>query len=80
MKKAYEYKTIVIEDRGFITDVVFLHALNIEGAAGWRHKEEQVMGAKKLAVLLEREILVEEYVQETSDPEILQELDGGNKS
>lgn len=62
--KKYDYKTIVIEDRGFINDPVYLHALNAEGAFGWRHKEEQIVGSRKLAVLLERETIVDNYEQE----------------
>ena len=72
--KVYQYQTIVIEDRGHLTDPVFLKALNEQGgvagvvscplcgemghsvANGWKHREEQPLGAAKLAVLLEREV------------------------
>ena len=75
--KAYEYKAVVIEDRGHLTHPPFIAALNKEGvpegniecpvcgkyghavADGWKQKEEQPMGANKLAVLLEREIVID---------------------
>lgn len=53
--KSYEYKTLVLEDRGHLSDPLLLSALNAEGAAGWRHKEDQPKGASQLAILLERE-------------------------
>ena len=59
VRKTYEYCAIVIEDRGHLTDPEFLAALNEQGKLGWRHKEEQPMGSSKLAVLLERETVVE---------------------
>ena len=56
--KTYEYQTIVIEDRGHLTDPVLLAALNEQGKLGWKHKEDQELGASKLAILLEREVIV----------------------
>ena len=55
MTKTYEYKTVVIEDRGFLNDPVFLETLNREGADGWKHKADQPMGSNKQVILLERE-------------------------
>ena len=60
--KIYQYKAIVIEDRGHISDLHFLAALNRAGAEGWKHKEEQPKGSSKLAILLERELTVEEWL------------------
>ena len=56
--KIFQYKAVVTEDRGHISDPHFLAVLNREGADGWRHKEEQAVGASKLAILLERELTV----------------------
>lgn len=56
--KIFQYKAIITEDRGHITDANFLRALNEAGADGWKHKEEQAVGASKLAILFERELAV----------------------
>ena len=56
--KIFQYKALITEDRGYISDPRFLEVLNKEGADGWKHKEEQAMGASKLAILLERELTV----------------------
>ena len=77
LTKAYQYKTIIISDRGHLDDPGLLLALNIEGlpeldpdcprcgkkghavAHGWKHKEDQVKGASKLAILVEREVEID---------------------
>jgi len=56
--KIFQYKALVTEDRGYVSDPHFLAVLNKEGADGWKHKEEQAMGASKLAILLERELTI----------------------
>lgn len=60
VKKTYEYKSVVIEDRGFLNDPEFLNLLNTEGAKGWKHKADQVMGSNRQVVLLEREVAHDE--------------------
>ena len=72
--KIYQYRAVVISDRGHIDDPVYLRALNEQGAmaeaiscpicgesahcgaSGWKHREEQIKGADKLVILLEREV------------------------
>ncbi len=56
--KIFQYKALITEDRGYISDPHFLAVLNKEGSDGWKHKEEQAMGASKLAILLERELTI----------------------
>ena len=58
-KKTYEYKSMIISDRGHLNDPEFLDMLNKEGADGWKRSEEQPMGSNKLVVLLERETVGE---------------------
>ena len=73
ISKVYQYRTIIIEDRGHITDPRFLAALNEQGSMGWKHKEEQAVGSSRLAVLLEREIVLSSP-KEASDlvePEVI---------
>ena len=65
--KVYQYKIIVITDPGHITDPRFTDTLNAEGAHGWKHKEEQKVGSSKLAILLEREIMVQAWPPEEPD-------------
>lgn len=55
--KTYEYKAVLIEDRGFLNDPEFLDMLNREGADGWKHKADQAMGSTRQAVLLEKETI-----------------------
>ena len=76
--KIFQYKALVTEDRGYISDPHFLAALNREGADGWKHKEEQAMGASKLAILLERELTVLDQLPDdgtnTSDAGTVEEV------
>ena len=81
--KVYQYKTVVMEDRGHISDPRFLEVLNREattGADGWRHKEEQVVGASRLAILVERELAVDGQLPDdgavTSGPGSVEDADG----
>lgn len=55
--KRYEYKAVLIEDRGFLNDPDFLDMLNKEGADGWKHRADQPMGSTRQVVLLERETI-----------------------
>jgi hypothetical protein len=57
MRKTYEYKAVVIEDRGFLNDPEFLEMLNREGTDGWKHKSDQPMGSNRQVILLERETM-----------------------
>jgi hypothetical protein len=81
--KTYQYKTIIISDRGHLDDPGLLLALNEAGlseinpdcprcgikghavAHGWKHKEDQPKGANKLAILVEREVEIDEAACET---------------
>ena len=63
VKKTYEYKAVVIEDRGHLSDPEFLGALNDFGAEGWKRSEEQAMGATKLVILFERELVHEDGIR-----------------
>ena len=56
-QKTYEYKAVLIEDRGFLNDPEFLAMLNKEGADGWKHRTDQPMGSTRQVVLLERETI-----------------------
>jgi hypothetical protein len=79
--KIFQYKALVTEDRGYISDPHFLAVLNKEGADGWKHKEEQAMGASKLAILLERELTVVDQLPDdgiqVSGPGTVEEVDVG---
>jgi hypothetical protein len=79
--KIFQYKALVTEDRGYISDPHFLAVLNKEGSDGWKHKEEQVMGASKLAILLERELTVVDQLPDdgaqVSAPGTVEEVDVG---
>jgi hypothetical protein len=55
-QKTYEYRAIVIDDRGHLDESGFLRMLNEQGAEGWKRSEEQPKGGSKLVVLLEREV------------------------
>jgi hypothetical protein len=59
VKKTFQYQTIIIDDRGHLNDPEFLEALNKWGELGWKHKEEQPIGSMRLAVLLEREVILD---------------------
>jgi hypothetical protein len=79
--KIFQYKALVTEDRGYISDPHFLAVLNKEGSDGWKHKEEQAMGASKLAILLERELMVVDQLPDdgaqVSAPGTVEEVDVG---
>jgi hypothetical protein len=79
--KIYQYKVIVLEDRGHITDPRLVHALNVEGAEGWKHKEEQSIGSSRLAVMLERELTLIDALPDdgitVSAPDSVQEIQNG---
>ena len=79
--KIFQYKALVTEDRGYISDPHFLAVLNKEGLDGWKHKEEQAMGASKLAILLERELTVVDQLPDdgaqVSAPGTVEEVDVG---
>jgi hypothetical protein len=79
--KIFQYKALVTEDRGYISDPHFLAVLNKEGSDGWKHKEEQAMGASKLAILLERELTVVDQLPDdgaqVSAPGTVEEVDVG---
>lgn len=82
--KVYQYKAIVTDDRGYISDPHFLAVLNREGLDGWKHKEEQAMGASKLAILLERELTVVDQLPDdgfqSSAPGTVEEVDLDEKA
>ena len=69
-EKIYQYKVIIIPDRGHITDPRYVAALNLEGADGWKHREEQAVGSSKLAILLERELVLARPVPVTLDGDV----------
>lgn len=79
--KIFQYKALVTEDRGYISDPHFLAVLNKEGSDGWKHKEEQAMGASKLAILLERELMVVDQLPDdgvqVSGPGTVEEVNVG---
>ena len=79
--KVFQYKALVTEDRGYISDPHFLAVLNKEGSDGWKHKEEQAMGASKLAILLERELMVVDQLPDdgaqVGAPGTVEEVDVG---
>lgn len=79
--KIFQYKALVTEDRGYISDPHFLAVLNKEGFDGWKHKEEQAMGASKLAILLERELMVVDQLPDdgvqVSGPGTVEEVNVG---
>jgi len=67
VRKLFQYKTIIIQDRGHLNDPEFLEALNTYGALGWEHKTDMPMGATQLAVLLKREVILDEPKEVSDD-------------
>lgn len=58
ISKKFEYRTLLIPDRGHLDDEGFLTALNDWGQRGWKRSEEAAKGSNWLAVLLEREVVL----------------------